>query len=138
MGWPGQWAASFTRDAGTGLTVQAGQQLTRLYLKPGEEIRTPLIALLFWKGGDVVESQNLWRRWYRAHNIPRVGGKPQPAVAQIQVGGSEKDIAYVQKFLDAGILVNLCWRDAGGTREGVWFKVGPDPLPFQHPGMIWL
>jgi len=138
VGWPGQWAASFRGDEGTGLTVQAGQQLTRLYLKPGEEIRTPLIALLFWKGGDVVESQNLWRRWYRAHNMPRVGGKPQPAVAQIQVGGSEKDIAYVQKFLDAGIQVDLCWRDAGGTREGVWFKVAPDPLPFQHPGMIWL
>jgi len=138
VGWPGQWASSFVRDAATGLTVRAGQQLTRLYLKPGEEIRTPLIALLFWQGTDVIEAQNLWRRWYRAHNLPRVGGKPQPAVSQIQVGGREKDIAYVQKFLDAGIHVDLCWRDAGGSREDVWFKVGPDPLPFRNPGMIWL
>ena len=76
VGWPGQWAGSFTRDASTGLTVRAGQQLTHLHLKPGEEIRTPLIALLFWQGADVVAAQNLWRCWYRAHNLPRVGGKP--------------------------------------------------------------
>jgi alpha-galactosidase len=138
VGWPGQWAASFTRDAATGLTVRAGQQLTRLYLKPGEEIRSPLIALLFWKGADVVEAQNLWRRWYLAHNLPKVGGKPQPAVAQVQVAGGEKDIARVQKFLDAGIHVDLCWRDAGGDRGNVWFKINPDPLPFNDPGMIWL
>ncbi len=138
VGWPGQWAGSFTRDAATGLTVKAGQQLTHLYLKPGEEIRTPLVALLFWQGNDVVEAQNLWRRWYRAHNLPRIGGLPQPAVTQIQVGGREKDIAYVQKFLDAGIHVDLCWRDAGGSREDVWFKVNPDPLPYKDPGMIWL
>ena len=136
VGWPGQWACSFTRDHATGLRIQAGQELTHLILKPGEEIRTPLIALLFWQGTDVVEAQNLWRRWYVAHNMPRVDGKPQPAVAQIQVGGGEKDIAYVQRFLDAGIHVDLCWRDAGGTRESVWFQAGAGP--FQEPGMVWL
>jgi hypothetical protein len=100
VGWPGQWAASFTRDAGTGLTVRAGQQLTRLYLKPGEEIRTPLTALLFWHGDDVVQAQNLWRRWYRAHNMPRVGGEPQTAISQIQVGGQGMtENLYVQGHL---------------------------------------
>jgi alpha-galactosidase len=138
VGWPGNWAGSFTRDASTGLTVRAGQKLTRLTLRPGEEIRTPLMALLFWHGSDVVAAQNLWRRWYLAHNLPRTDGMPQPAVAQIQVTGGEKDIVGVQKFLDAGIHVDLCWRDAGGTRETVWFKIGAAPLPFQQPGMIWL
>jgi alpha-galactosidase len=127
IGWPGQWASSFTRDSATGLRVQAGQQLTRLRLHPGEEIRTPLIALLFWQGEDVVAAQNLWRRWYVAHNMPRVAGKTQEAVSQIQVGGGEKDIAYVQSFLDAGIGVDLCWRDAGGTPETTWFPSGTGP-----------
>ena len=76
VGWPGQWAASFARDAASGLQVTAGQELTHLYLKPGEEIRTPLMALLFWKGTDPVRAQNLWRRWMLAHNVPRPGGKP--------------------------------------------------------------
>lgn len=136
VGWPGQWAGWFRRDAAKGLNVTAGQEVTRLYLKPGEEIRTPLIALLFWQGTDVVTAQNLWRRWYVAHNMPRVDGKTQPAVAQIQVGGGEKDLAYVQSFLDAGIHVDLCWRDAGGFRENVWFQAGEGP--FKEPGMIWL
>ncbi len=142
VGWPGQWAGSFARDAGTGLTVRAGQELTRLCLKPGEEIRTPLIALLFWQGDDVVEAQNLWRRWYRAHNLPRIEGKPQSAVTFFHGGGSEKDLSVVQSWLDAGIHLDLFWRDAGGSRKGVWFKVGPDPLPFPDEGwsagQIWL
>lgn len=136
VGWPGQWASSFTRDGTRGLRIRAGQQLARLCLEPGEEIRTPLIALLFWRGDDLVDAQNLWRRWYVAHNMPRVGGKPQPAVTQIQVRGAEKDVAYVQKFLDAGIHVDLCWRDAGGTRESTWFPAGAGP--FHEPRMAWL
>ena len=136
VGWPGQWSSCFTRDGAAGLRIQAGQELTRLRLKPGEEIRTPLIALLFWQGTDVVPSQNLWRRWYVAHTMPRVGGKPQPAVAQIQVGGAERDIAYVQKFLDAGIHVDLCWRDAGSTADATWFPAGTGP--FHEPGLAWL
>ena len=53
IGWPGQWASSFTRDAANGLRIKAGQQLTHLYLNPGEEIRTPLIGLFFWQGTDM-------------------------------------------------------------------------------------
>ncbi len=114
VGWPGQWASSFERDAARGLRIQAGQQRTHLVLKPGEEIRTPLIALLFWQGDDVVRAQNLWRRWYLAHNLPRIQGVPQPPVAQIQVEGSMGNIANIKAFLDAGIKPDICWRDAGG------------------------
>src|ERR1035438_9472206 len=45
VGWPGQWAAQFTRDSGVGLNVIAGQELTHLRLRPGESIRSPLIVL---------------------------------------------------------------------------------------------
>ena len=44
IGWPGQWAAQFMRDAGEGLRVRGGQELTRFKLHPGEEARSPLIA----------------------------------------------------------------------------------------------
>jgi hypothetical protein len=37
IGWPGQWAAQFTRDAGDGLRVRGGQELTRFTLRPGVE-----------------------------------------------------------------------------------------------------
>ena len=31
---------------------------------------------MFWKGSDIERSQNLWRRWMLACNMPRPGGKP--------------------------------------------------------------
>ena len=127
VGWPGQWASSFARDASRGLRIKAGQKETHFVLKPGEEVRTPLIALLFWKGDDVVRSQNLWRRWYMAHNLPRVRGVPQPPVAQIQVDGSVENIASVKSFLEAGIKPDVCWRDAGGAHT--WYPSAGGPYP---------
>ncbi len=50
LGWPGQWSAEFTRDDGAGLRVRGGQELTRFKLHPGEEVRSPLAVLQFWKG----------------------------------------------------------------------------------------
>lgn len=122
VGWPGQWASAFTRDAAGGLRVTAGQQLTHLLLKPGEEVRTPLIAMLFWRGTDVVRAQNLWRRWYRSYVIPYFDGKPQQPVTQIQTRGREVDIVHVEIFLKAGIKPDLCWCDAG------WYPTAGGPF----------
>jgi alpha-galactosidase len=120
IGWPGQWASSFTRDAGYDLTIQAGQQLTDLYLNPSEKIRTPLIALMFWQGTNVVRAQNIWRHWYMAHEIPLVNG--QPPSPFIAVGGDS--ISYVDTYLQAGIQPNVLWRDAD-NEPYTWYPVAP-------------
>ncbi len=73
---------------GGGLRTCAGQELTRFKLHPGEEVRSPLIALQFWQG-DRVRSQNVWRRWMLAHNLPRTsGGKPLPPISVRAAAGS--------------------------------------------------
>ena len=133
VGWPGQWEASFARDHDRGMQVMAGQQLTHLYLEPGEEIRTPLIALLFWHGSDVVRAQNLWRSWYLAHNLPRINGNPQPPVSSIQVDGSLASLPKVEAYLEAGIKPDICWRDAGG--RNTWYPSSTGPY---RDGKIWL
>jgi alpha-galactosidase len=73
IGWPGQWAAKFSRNENN-LRVTAGQELTHFKLLPGEEVRSPLIVVQFYNG-DRVRSQNLWRQWMLAHNTPRQDGK---------------------------------------------------------------
>jgi alpha-galactosidase len=134
VGWPGQWEATFARDHERGLRVTAGQQLTHLVLKPGEEIRTPSITLLFWQGDDVVRAQNLWRSWYLAHVLPHIGGHPQPPTTQIQVDGSLANWPKVQTYIDAGIKPDICWRDAGGGNT--WYPSAGGP--FTDLNKTWL
>ena len=107
-------------------------------LLPGEQIRTPLCVLMFWKG-DVVRSQNLWRRWMFAHNIPRPGGKlPQPFTS-ICMGLQQSEageIKNIHSYIDNGVKQDYWWMDAGWYPcDGNWGKTGtwePDPKRFPH------
>lgn len=135
VGWPGQWEAKVERIEDGSLRIRAGQQLTRLVLKPGEEIRTPSTTLLFWQGDDLVRAQNLWRTWYLAHVLPRIGGVPQPPTTQIQVGGSLATWPSVQAYLDAGIKPDILWRDAGSDSKSTWYpSVGPRKTEWLNTG----
>jgi alpha-galactosidase len=143
VGWPGQWASSFIRDGYNRLQVKAGQELTNLYLKPGEEIRTPLIALQFWQGNDVVRSQNLWRRWMIAHNLPRTADGNPPVPMYIFCSGgffpglnvsesSEKQ--FIDVLIKEKIKIDYWWMDAGWySCGGQWPNTGtwePDTTRF--------
>jgi alpha-galactosidase len=143
IGWPGQWAAQFTRDASVGVRVRGGQELTRFKLHPGEETRSPLIALQFWQG-DRVRAQNVWRRWMLAHNLPRTtGGKLPPPILSSCSGGffpglrtSEAgERQFVTAFTQAGIKLDYWWIDAGWYACADWPQTGtwtPDPTRYPH------
>ena len=118
VGWPGQWASSFVRDDDKGLHVTAGQELTHLYLEPGEEVRTPLIVMMFYAGDDVIRSQNIWRRWMLAHNLPHLpDGKPLKPIYAVGGNGETVDIMVREK-----IPVDYLWVDAGSQ----WYQCGGD------------
>ncbi len=132
VGWPGQWSAAFARDYGVGLRVTAGQELTHFRLEPGEEIRTPLMVLQFWKQ-DRIRSQNIWRRWMLAHNLPRIEGRliepVMPAVSGNQFPGllcNEADeIRYIDRYAEEKIPITHWWMDAGWyINKGTWWSVG--------------
>jgi len=120
MGWPGQWAAQFICSE-QGLRLAAGQELTHLVLHPGEEIRTPLVALQFYRG-DWIRAQNIWRRWMWAHNVPRPGDRllrPQMAACSSHQYGEmiNADEAnqkmFVDRYLQEGLPLDYWWMDAG-------------------------
>ena len=121
VGWPGQWVARFRRDAQTHLRLAAGQELTHLTLHPGEEIRTPLVVLQFYRG-DWIRAQNLWRRWMWAHNLPRPAGRmlaPQMAACSSHqygemIGADEaSQKMFIEGYLDKGLTLDYWWMDAG-------------------------
>ncbi|MBN2476980.1 MAG: NPCBM/NEW2 domain-containing protein [Pirellulales bacterium] len=130
IGWPGQWSATFTRDDATGLRLRAGQENTHFKLLPGEEVRTPLIAMQFYRG-DWIRAQNVWRRWMLAHNVPRLDGELPP---MLMPGGSSNQMnemqnanetnqkEFIDGYLDNGVKIDFWWMDAGWYpfRDGWW------------------
>ncbi len=134
VGWPGQWAAQLVRDDARGLHLQAGQELTRFKLLPGEEVRSPLIVLQFWKGNWIV-AQNVWRRWMMAHSMPRPGGRLPPP--QLEASSSRQydemikaneanQIMFIDRYLEEDIKLDYWWMDAGWYvhHGGGWPRVG--------------
>jgi len=144
IGWPGQWAATFTTDRATGLCIRAGQELTHFKLHPGEEIRTPLSVLQFYTG-DWIRAQNVWRRWMFAHNFPKPDGKPlAPKLAACSgwhfpglMCNQAGEIEFIDRYLEEGIKLDYWWMDAGWYPcDGVgWPKVGTWEVDKQrYPG----
>jgi alpha-galactosidase len=134
VGWPGQWAATFTRNDKGGLRVRAGQELTHFRLRPGEEVRTPLIVLQFWNGGNWVRAQNIWRQWMRQHNVPRLNGELPPPLfpassanqlSEMQKATEQNQKQFIDGYLAHGVHLDFWWMDAGWYtfRDG-WWNVG--------------
>lgn len=134
IGWPGQWCGQFARDQADGLHIRIGQELIHTKLLPGEEIRTPLIALQFWKGSDWLRAQNVWRRWFIAHNLRRPGGKLPPTqwCGAATVGGGlmegvteENAKQCVDAYLARALKPDFWWMDAGWYPcNGAWPNTG--------------
>ena len=121
VGWPGQWKAAFARDEGTGLRVSAGQERTHFTLHPGEEVRTPLVVLQFWKGNRE-DAQNTWRRWMIAHNVPRPGGQLRPMhltgcsshfFGEMVTADEASQFQFIDRYVEEKIPIDYWWMDAG-------------------------
>jgi alpha-galactosidase len=148
IGWPAQWAATFSGTAG-GVHVRAGQERVNLRLLPGESIRTPRITLLSWTG-DGSRAVNVWRRWYLAHVLPRPDGQPmKPALAvcapeegeEFTASTEHNQLRDIAKFRRLGFDFDVWWIDAGWypcyneNHERRWWNTGtwmPDPERFPN------
>lgn len=131
VGWPGQWSSKFTRDP-AGLHLNAGQETTHFVLLPGEEVRTPLMVVMFYQG-DWIRGQNLWRQWMIKHNIPKDHSKPltPPFLAacsshqfsEMTQANEQCQKDFIDGYLKKGIKLDYWWMDAGwyvGGREKGW------------------
>jgi alpha-galactosidase len=124
IGWTGEWAADFNRGAGGELEVKAGMALTRLALHAGEEIRTPRILALFWKG-DRLRGNNLLRRFLLAHHRPAPGGKPIVLPVLIGTWGGKAAADHLQdirRIAEHNLPIELYWIDAEWFGAAPWWK----------------
>ncbi len=141
VSWAGQWNARFIRNE-DGMALQGGQEGTHFTLHPGEEVRTPLIALLFYTG-DWLRGQNLWRAWMGRYNMPHQHDAPlKPQVCLCTgnyypnlMSNAAQEIAFIRRYVEEGIRADYWWQDAGWYPcDGVgWPKTGTwevDPVRF--------
>ena len=126
IGWSGKWEAKVQRTWENALCLVAGMEKTRFTLYPGEEIRTPRIALLFWSDSDRLTGHNLFRRFVLSYHTPQKAGKPVllPLASSAGNGGpfpcNENSctteayaIAMLQRYAQFGIAPEVWWIDAG-------------------------
>lgn len=142
LSWAGQWSTRFARDDKNGLRTTGGQELTHFTLHPGEEVRSPLIVLQFYRG-DWMRAQNIWRRWMFAHNLPQPGGKPLKTMRSLCTGNfypalmteAKQEMVFLKRHVDERIVFDCWWQDAGWYPcDGPgWPKTGTwevDPVRF--------
>ncbi len=75
VGWTGRWRAVVKKPADRAVSLEVGMEKTHFRLHPGEEVRGPSFALLFWQGSDRFDGHNLFRRFVLAHHSPRPDGQ---------------------------------------------------------------
>ena len=137
IGWPAQWAADFSANL-SGVALKAGQDITDLYLEPGEMIRTPKVTIMACEG-NVNKGTNMWREWYFKYILPRIDGEPlKPMLCTSYNGGGEEftkadeknQIEYIRKNVETGLPYEAWWIDAGWydckfpNGEDHWYLTG--------------
>lgn len=125
LGWSGQWEAEFRHDGERNVHVTAGMEHTRLCLHPGEEIRTPLILLLYWRG-EPIHGHNVLRRFLLHHHTPQQGGRPVEApLCHGSWGGAptERHLELIEAISQRDLPYDVYWVDAG------WYGTSEKPCP---------
>ena len=121
IGWAGQWQADFLAQEDGRLKFTAGMSDSRFYLNPGETVRGPRATVLFYRRGDWLESQNIWRQWFLEYNAPRVDGKiiPWQTMCSFVGVGFESDRwsatshkTSIDAYVAHGFEVDYWWIDA--------------------------
>ena len=124
VGWTGAWFADLEKRDPNRLTLAAGMLNTDLYLYPGEQIRTPSVALMFWSG-DRINGHNRFRRLVLAHHSRKVDGSPfyplcsafnyrdpQPC-GEYSCLTADWAIAMVRRYSMFELTPDVFWLDAG-------------------------
>jgi alpha-galactosidase len=139
IGWSGRWESVVGRKGADArsLDLTAGMAVTHFKLLPGEEVRTPSVALLFWKSPDRMSGHNLFRRFVLAHHMPQANGKPValPIAHGVGFGGpfpcneyvcatESYAIGMIERLHQFGIEPDACWIDAGWYENptGQWWS----------------
>lgn len=127
VGWSGQWEADFKRS-GYGTRTVVKQQEFSAYLEPGEQVRSPLTTLSFYKNENAMKGFNLFRRFmaedmYDNDQGTAVITSAAPNEAALAEGDATVD-SVVSDIKTKGLAdkFDYVWYDAGWSfpQDKVW------------------
>lgn len=135
VGWTGKWYADIVQTSAKAVQLRSGMEKMQLSLYPGEEIRTPKICLLFWKGEDRMVGHNQFRQFILAHHSRKIDGHfaEYPLSGSFDYGDpapcgeyncltADYAIALVKRYRHFKVLPELFWLDAGWYTGCGWDK----------------
>ncbi len=115
LGWPGTWSINFSRPTEGAIAVSAGMGGTHISLHPGEEIRTPEVLLLPWRGDDI-DAHNVLRRHILKYHTPQYDGKPVVLPISFTGWGGMKtstSLRLINQITKENLGFENFWMDAG-------------------------
>ena len=140
IGWTGKWHADVMQTDEKTVSLKSGLARMNLILYPGEEIRTPSVCLLFWKGEDRMEGHNRFRQFILAHHFRKIDGKfaEYPLSGSFDYGDpapcneyncltADYAVALVKRYQQFKVVPEVFWLDAGwytgcGWDKGDWWQ----------------
>lgn len=139
VGWTGQWYTSLSQRFG-GVAVCAKQETFRASLESMETVRSPLVSLTFYSGGNALKGFNTFRTWESncvytesAKEITTAG-----LANEFATETAEELIRNIQAMPEEICeQTNFLWMDAGWYKRNTsWYdSVGnwtPDPDRFPN------
>lgn len=136
IGWTGKWFADVAQKDGKSVSLKSGMENMHLSLHPREEIRTPKICLLFWKGEDRMIGHNQFRRFVLSHHTRKINGRNPdlPLSVSFELDGAPfpctvhtclteaSALAHIKRYQQFKFTPELFWIDAGWYSGCGWDK----------------
>jgi len=138
VGWTGKWYADVRQLDGKTVSMKSGMEKMQVKLYPKEEIRTPKICLLFWKGDDRMIGHNQFRQFVLAHHTRKINGvhaelpfstflarEGPPPCNEHTCATESFSVAMINRHKQFNIIPEVFWLDAGWYPcKGTWWQVG--------------
>jgi len=149
VGWTGKWYADVRQLDEKSVSLKSGMEKLQVKLFPKEEIRTPKICLLFWKGENRMIGHNLFRQFILAHHTRKINGnhvelpfsaflarEGPPPCNEHTCTTESFAVAMINRHQQFNIVPEVFWLDAGWYAcKGNWGNVGnwtPNPENFPN------
>lgn len=94
VGWSGTWSAKFEKVGSQTRISTTGTVGLKTYLKPGEKVRTPLMAFVRYYERNEDTATNKWRKWMINCNLPYEDSSTKTIIQPASIVGFVSDTEY--------------------------------------------